>query len=387
MEQLRRQDILHQHNIKLVLREMFNHQKISRVDIARRLKLNKSTVSNLYSELEERGYTLEVGSGESTKAGGRKPVLLTINTKFGYFLNFDLGFNHLHVMANYFNGDVAYFRRINTRDYSIHQILTVIDHEIQKSFRQVQTDEGLLGICFSIHGVVVNNKVVTSPWINMEDVNLVEYFTAKYAVPIILENEANLAAIYERDFNGAAGKENILMLSIHKGIGAGIIWNNRLYRGYNGTAGEIGRSLMFTDGNSLLNDKKQKVEDYCSEDAIIDQIKEQKQLTTLIRDDVVRLDAEGDQEVKQILTSFSDSIARIIFNVTTTLAPEAIYINSPLIESIPRLMSQIQRALHQLGITQPVALTKNSSYATMLGGCSLILHRVMEMDDFDLHFT
>ena len=387
MKQLKTQDLLHQRNTKLVLREMFNHQAISRVDIARQLRLNKSTVSSLYSELEKKGYTVEIGAGESTKVGGRRPVMLKINARHGYFLSFDLGFNHLHVMANYFNGDVVYFHRISTRGEAIQQILAAIDNEIQKAFQKIQTETGLLGICFSVHGVVSNNTVVTSPWVDLRGVDLVANFSAKYAVPVVLENEANLAAIYERDFNGTDGKENILMVSIHKGIGAGIIWNNQLYRGFNGTAGKIGRSLMVTDGNSAGSDKGQKVEDYCSEDAIIDQIKEKKKLAHLVRDDVVKLDQANDTEVQTILANFSVAIARIIFNVATTLAPEAIYINSPLIEAIPRLMDQIKSAGSQLGIQQPVKLTNNSSYATMLGGCSLLLHQVLDMEDFDLHFA
>lgn len=387
MKQLNTQDLLHQHNIKQVLREIFNHQSISRVDISRRLQLNKSTVSSLYNELEEKGYTAEIGAGESTKVGGRRPVLLTINAHHGFFLSFDLGFNHLHVMANYFNGDVVYFRRVSTFGNSMRETLAIIDQEVQKSFQQIQTEEGLLGICFSIHGVVNDNIVVTSPWVDMADVDLPAYFGAKYGVPVVLENEANLAAIYERDFNGAAGKDNILMISIHKGIGAGIIWNNHLYRGFNGTAGEIGRTRLFTDYQSVTTDEGRKVEDDCSEDAVIDQVKVQEHSDTLIREDVVKLDEAGNVAVREILTRFSAGIARIVSNVATTLAPEAIYINSPLIEAVPRLMSEIQFAGKQLGVQQPIKLTKNASYATMLGGCSMLLHRVLDMEDFDLHFA
>jgi hypothetical protein len=50
-------------------------------------------------------------------------------------------------------------------------------------------------------------------------------------------------------------------------------------------------------------------------------------------------------------------------------------------------MSEIQFAGKQLGVQQPIKLTKNASYATMLGGCSMLLHRVLDMEDFDLHFA
>lgn len=75
-----------------------------------------------------------------------------------------------------------------------------------------------------------------------------------------------LAAIFEHDFNNQDNKANLLCVSIYKVIGAGMILNQQIYRGYRGAAGEIGRMLISSEDQT-------KIEDICSEDAIVEQLK------------------------------------------------------------------------------------------------------------------
>lgn len=384
MENITGREHLHQQNLNMVLQQIFNNQTISRIEISRQLNLNKSTVSALYNELDEKGYLKEVGSGESTSVGGRKPVLVKINEHYGYTISFDLGFRHLHVMGNYINGKVFFYQRIELGNRDIHEIVKMIDEQIERSIHNDDTRHGLLGIGFSIHGIVLNNHITNSPFIDMKDIDLADRYSAVYHVPVILENEANLSAIYERDFNSARDKNNILAVSIHKGIGAGIILNKQLYRGRNGEAGEIGRSLMFT--NNVDTKRYSKVEDFCSEDAIIEQVEQRTNRTNLNRDDLVQMNTQGNQIVQEELDNFSSSIAKVIYNVAISFAPEEIYLNSPLIEAIPDLLNSILHYNELLGMQTPVSLTPHSGYATLLGCCSEITHQVLKMENYDLSF-
>ncbi|GHP14930.1 ROK family transcriptional regulator [Lentilactobacillus fungorum] len=378
-------ELFHKQNLDLVLQQIFNNKIISRIDISRTLNLNKSTVSALYNELDEKGILKEVGSGESTSAGGRKPVLVKINEHYGYTINFDLGFRHLHVMGNYINGEVFYYQRIELGSRDIHKILEMIDQQIKISKQSDKTKHGLLGIGFSIHGIVQDNQIVNSPFIDMDGVDLADRYSKKYHVPVILENEANLSGIYERDFNDGKDKDNIIAISIHKGIGAGIILNKQLYRGFNGEAGEIGRSLMFTE--NFMDNKNDKVEDFCSEDAIIDQVEAQTKHEHLTREDLVQMNQAGDQIVQKELVHFTYAISRVIYNVAISFAPEELYLNSPLIEAIPSLFDEVVANTSKLGMKIPIRLIVHSGYATLLGCCSVVTHRVLDMDDYNLEFA
>ncbi|MBO6072874.1 ROK family protein [bacterium] len=59
-----------------------------------------------------------------------------------------------------------------------------------------------------------------------------------------IENDANCAAIGERQFGSLKNIKNAVMITLGTGIGAGIIVNNKLYKGNNQFAGEVGKMLV-----------------------------------------------------------------------------------------------------------------------------------------------
>lgn len=379
---------LHDQNLRLVLQQIFNNHPTSRIEISHQLHLNKSTVSSLYNTLMAEGYLTELGLGEASTAGGRKPTLIEINRNYGYTLTFDLGYRHLHALVTGIDGHVRQYDRIKSQGKSIHEMVDQINQYIGQVQHDDTTSHGLLGICFSIHGIVNDNQVKTSPFIEMDGVDLEQVFGTAYQVPVILENEANLSAIYERDFNGARHLNSTVTISIHSGIGAGIILHRDLFRGEHGDAGEIGRSVASIQMDGAGNPHPVHAEDVSSEDAVIRQVEERKGLKDLNRQAIVKLYQAGDPETTEILRSFTTAIAGLIYNTMRTLDPDAFYLNSPLVEELPALLASIKATYQQLAANDlSIAITPNARLATVLGGCSLITHRVLELDGYELNFT
>jgi len=73
------------HNGRRVLRAIWSEPGISRVSIAQSLELNKSTVTKIVGELLSDGMVVEGESGEAGPTGGRKPVGLTLQSRYGCF--------------------------------------------------------------------------------------------------------------------------------------------------------------------------------------------------------------------------------------------------------------------------------------------------------------
>ena len=67
---------------------------------------------------------------------------------------------------------------------------------------------------------------------------------ASFQIPVILDNDANAQAFGEFKFGAGKGFDSMVFLTISTGIGAGIILNNKLYRGMTGTAGEFGHTIV-----------------------------------------------------------------------------------------------------------------------------------------------
>src|SRR5690625_3008493 len=81
------QKFLQSWNRNIVLNMIYQSENISRVEIAKKAKLSQSTVTSIVNVLKEKGHVIEVGPGESTSRGGRKPTFLTINPKSGYIIS------------------------------------------------------------------------------------------------------------------------------------------------------------------------------------------------------------------------------------------------------------------------------------------------------------
>ena len=66
--------------------------------------------------------------------------------------------------------------------------------------------------------------------------------------PVVLDNDANAAALGEALFGAGRGSRDLLYVNVGTGIGAGIVLNGRLHHGQHGMAGEIGHVTVLPDG-------------------------------------------------------------------------------------------------------------------------------------------
>ncbi|HDF5172554.1 TPA: ROK family transcriptional regulator [Staphylococcus aureus] len=369
-------------NEKRVLREIYNHHNISRTQISKNLEINKATISSILNKLKYKSLVNEVGEGDSTKSGGRKPILLKVNHLYGYFISLDLTYSSVEVMYNYFDGNVIKHESYNLPDEKVSSILSIIKKHIDIQ-EKLDTYNGLLGVSVSIHGVVDNEQHVTYlPFHETEGISIAKKIKEITNVPVVVENEANLSALYERNFNHNLSYNNLIALSIHKGIGAGLIINNQLYRGANGEAGEIGKTLVskVSDNVEIFH----KIEDIFSQEALLhnlsNQLNEKMTLSKLIQ-----FYNEKNPVVVEEMEQFINKIAVLIHNLNTQFNPNAIYINCPLFNEMPEILEAIKNQFKQYSRNEiQIKLTSNVKFATLLGGTLAIIQKVLQINDIYL---
>ena len=66
----------------------------------------------------------------------------------------------------------------------------------------------------------------------------------RLGVPVVLENDANLAALGEHRFGAGRGTQNMAYVTFSTGYGIGIVIHGQLYVGHSGTAGELGHVVI-----------------------------------------------------------------------------------------------------------------------------------------------
>lgn len=81
---------------------------------------------------------------------------------------------------------------------------------------------------------------------------LVEIMGRRLGVPLLLENDANAAALGENRFGVSRGMRFMVYLTISTGVGGGIIIDGKVYRGVSGSAGELGHMVVWFNGPRCL---------------------------------------------------------------------------------------------------------------------------------------
>lgn len=369
-------------NEKLVLKEIFNHQNISRTEISKNLGINKATISSILNKLKSKSLVREVGEGDSTKSGGRKPILLKVNHLYGYFISLDLTYSSVEVMYNYFDGNVIQHESYKLPNDNVSSILDILKEHVDVHEKH-DTIHGLLGMSISIHGVVDNDQnVIYLPFHKTDGASITEMLKEFAQVPVMIENEANLSALYERNFKHSLSINNLIALSIHKGIGAGLIINNKLYRGANGEAGEIGKTLVSKVSNNV--ETYHKIEDIFSQEALLQNLSHQLG-ETLTLSKLIQCYKERNSVVVQEMEQFINKIAILIHNLNTQFNPNAFYVNCPLINEMPEILEEIKEQFKQYSRNEiQIKLNSNVKYATLLGGTLAIIQKVLQIEDIQL---
>ncbi|WP_353463057.1 ROK family transcriptional regulator [Mammaliicoccus sciuri] len=372
-------------NEQMVLKAIFNHKPISMTEIARLTNTNKATISGVVNRLKTQNVIREAGQGESTKKGGRKTVLLEINPDFGYTVSLDFTYDSVDMMTNAFNGQIIKYESYPLSEKTMAQALSIVEDNLDPS-HQLDTQHGLLGIAVSIHGIVNQDRSIrTLPFLELGDISVANRLEQYAQVPVLIENEANLAALYEHALRHHTRTESLATLSIHKGIGAGLILNNQLYRGADGSAGEIGRSLVLvTDTQSTHYDK---IENICSQDALISRLCHRLD-ESLTLETVKNYYENQHPIVMEEIESFIERITVLIHNFSIQLNPAHIFINCPIMNEIPDILIKIQDKLHAYSHDAAmIRLTSNVQYATLLGGALGITQKILDIDNIKLDFS
>jgi glucokinase len=91
-------------------------------------------------------------------------------------------------------------------------------------------------------------RAVASVNIPLAGVALRDLLERRFEVPVLLENDANAAAVAEHRLGAARGARHAVMLTLGTGVGGGLILDDRLYRGSVGAAGELGHITIDVDG-------------------------------------------------------------------------------------------------------------------------------------------
>lgn len=194
--------------------------------------------------------------------------------------------------------------------------------------------------------------IVSSPNLEWANINIQGVFGKVLPNPIFIDNDGNAAALAELMFGKGRGVKNLLCITICTGIGAGLIINGEIYRGYRGLAGEVGHQTINPDGPYCVCGNRGCLEVYASGLAIV---KTMKQListgrnTILIPEkdrlnyvDIISAAEKGDALAIEVLKEMGKYMGIGLANLINILGFEKLIITGRLSKGIRFFESELK---------------------------------------------
>ncbi len=239
-----------EHNRNLVLKTIFEHESISRAEIARITSLTRTTVSDIVADFLAGGLVSEIGMGESI--GGKSPILLSLVEDSRYLIGLDLAHNQFRGAIVNLRGKIRELVTlpVNSRngDEALLLVYEILDRLIKAAtVPLVGIGIGTPGLVNIDEGIVVN--AVNLDW---RDLPLARLIQNRYHLPVSILNDSQAAAMGEYTYGqGHTSESNLIAINARHGIGAGIVIQGKLFHGDGGGAGEIGHVVMVPEGGLL----------------------------------------------------------------------------------------------------------------------------------------
>jgi glucokinase-like ROK family protein len=225
-------------------------QARSRADLVASTGLSRGIVAQRVGELLERGLITEGEVGPST--GGRPPRQLAFRGDAGYLLVADLGATSIDVAVTTLDGRIL--AHID-EPADIASGPDIVLDRVEELFGKLRAPRRRLlgrlwGVGIGVPGPVefrTGRPIFPSIMPGWDGYPVRERFATRYAAPVWVDNDVNVLALGEWRSGVAAGHDNVIVVKIGTGIGAGIISDGRLHRGAQGSAGDVGHIHVSDD--------------------------------------------------------------------------------------------------------------------------------------------
>jgi predicted NBD/HSP70 family sugar kinase len=223
-------------NRALILDLLRKNDAIPRAEMARMLDVSKVTVSTIVNDLIEQELVVELGEGDSLKQGGRKPILLSLNSASKFVVGVDVGWQNTVVAIGNLKGKLLAKTRVpTTRDHSVESIVEQVAYLIDDGITRLQIDRNkILGCGLSVAGIVEKAKgfIVFSPDFNWREVSITDLFQQKTGLLTVADNCTRVMTRGEVWYGNTREVRNMFYINVGYGIGSAIVIDGRIYNNH-----------------------------------------------------------------------------------------------------------------------------------------------------------
>jgi predicted NBD/HSP70 family sugar kinase len=369
-----------------VLRLLKDQGNLSRAELARLLNLTRSTLTYVTSELIEIGLIMEAGqSSFATQTTGRPGTGLKLNPKGAFFLGTEMGAEGIHLVLINLEGSIIYRETVPLRSKRPEAVCRDLVDLVQGVWsNQLKGSNRLRGVGVTVSALVNTQGVIRkAPTFGWQQFDLKSALKSQLEVPVFVENDANGAALAELSFGRRVGQSDLCLLFLDIGVGAGMIFDRKIFRGSDGLAGEIGHLCLDPDQNRQAEEKGI-LETQLGRDGLLAAYRraggEAKSVETFLRD--LRKERPLAQKT---LRAWGKWLTLAIGNLADLFNPKRIVLAGPLSELFSFVEEDVRRRLAERHFPTvedlEIDVSSFGKDSSALGGAALVFDRIFSVPD------
>lgn len=215
---------------------------ISRIELSKRSQLAPASITKITRELIDAHLVKETEYGEPASRG-RPAIGLVLNNEGWQFLSIRLGRGYITLALHELGGNLIVEERNDILVLEQDLLLELIVQHINQFFSvHSKIVDRITAIAVSLPGLVNSAQgiVIQMPHYHVQNMPLSAAIHRATGLPVFIGNDTRAWALAEKLFGNARDIENSVLVSIHHGVGAGIMIDGKVLEGQVGNIGELG---------------------------------------------------------------------------------------------------------------------------------------------------
>lgn len=343
------------------MRQLRLHGPQSRAELAVRSGLSRPTVVSALAELLANGLVVEHTERDPRRrvaATGRAPGVVALDRLAGVAAGVDVGKRHVRVGLSDLAHQIVAERSVDVAaDLPAAQAIDLADQLLEEVLAEAGfARSAVLGVGVAVPGPihaptgVLGSSTILPGWAG---VRAADVLAERLALPVRLDNDANLGALAERIWGAGRDCQDFAYLTLGTGIGCGLVLRDELYRGAGGTAGELGHVVIDPNGAVCRCGNRGCLETIAGTEPLLALLR--PALGDLMLSDVVARALAGDATCRRVVADTGAAVGSALATLVNLFNPSRIVVGGALSATGALLLEPLQATMARSAV--PSALT------------------------------
>jgi len=378
----------------MIVKRLYFDKAMSCAELSELFDKSIPSIAKAVNELIKEGFVVEQGYAPSS--GGRRPLMYAINAKAMFILA--VAMDQLSARIQLFdlqNNPVADMATVELKLHNNDQALPNLVDSLNNYINNTSISKNkIAGIGIGMPGFINAAEGINYTYLDAGGESLSEFITRATGINTYIDNDSSLIALAEQKFGIARSQQEVMVINLGWGIGLGMIIDGKIFRGYNGFAGELSHIPLSENGELCTCGKRGCLEAEASmlvvaqkaEEGIkngrVTSLKPHHGQSKLMGDSLMDAANQGDQFALELLSDAGYKIGKALAILIHIMNPANIVLSGRGAKVGKILLAPIQQALHKYCI--PRLASGTELLISSLGfDAELIGAAVLVMENFD----